>query len=255
MTPRDDTVVLVAGGAGEVGAGIVQAFLDKDATVIVPSRSQEHLDDLHEHLESTRTTTDQLNTLVGDIGQVDGAELLRDEVLERFGQVDAVVASLGGPQPVERLTDVPMEMWDRVIDNFMTAHFVAARTFLPVLAERNGSSYTVINGSSGPTGEIAAPAASLMAVASSGEHMLMKALAQNAEQHGEFVRINELVPLTHLITRSKTDTDPEWLPAQEFGSVAVELATKHDHQGETIGVYSHSDIRRWDVKSGEWNDE
>src|SRR5699024_6749253 len=104
MTPRDDTVVLVAGGAGEVGAGIVQAFLDKDATVIVPSRSQEHLDDLHEHLESIGTTTDQLNTLVGDIGQIDGAELLRDEVLERFGQVDAVVASLGGPQPVERLT-------------------------------------------------------------------------------------------------------------------------------------------------------
>lgn len=252
MTSLNNTV-LVAGGAGEIGAGIVRAFLDTDATVVVPSRSQDHLDDLHEHLESTETATDRLVTLVGNIGQIDGAEELRDDVLERFGRVDTVVASLGGPQPVERLTETPVEMWDRVIDNFMTAHFVAARTFLPVIAERDGSTYTVINGSSGPTGDIAAPAASLMAVASAGEHMLVRALAESAEQHGESVRINELVPLTPLITRSKRDTDPEWLPAEAFGSVAVELATKHDHHGETIGVYDRSDVHRWTVESGEWS--
>ncbi|WP_306059106.1 SDR family NAD(P)-dependent oxidoreductase [Natronococcus wangiae] len=252
MTNRKDTIVLVPGGAGELGAGIVRAFLNGDATVIVPSRSQEHLDDLHTHLESTGITTDRLITLVGNIGQIDGSEALRDTVLERFGRVDTVIASLGGPQPVERLTDVPIEMWDRVIDNFMTAHFVAARTFLPVLTERDGRSYTLINGLSGPTGEIADPAAGLMAVASAGEHMLMRALAENAEQHGESVRINELVPLTPVITRSKTDTDPEWLPAEEFGSVAVALAMDHDHHGKTLGVYSQSDVRRWNVGSGEW---
>lgn len=253
MTSQNDSVVLVAGGAGEVGAGIVRAFLDTGATVIVPSRSQERLDDLDEYLESIGTTTDQLIRLVGDIGQIDGAKELRDDILERFGQVDTVVASLGGPQPVERLIDVPLEMWEQVIDNFMTAHFVAARIFLPVLAEQDDSTYTLINGSSGPTGEIAAPAAGLMAVASAGEHMLMSVLAKDAEQQSESVRINELVPLTPLITRSKADTDPEWLPAEEFGSVAVTLATDRDYHGETIGVYSHSDVRRWKVESGEWS--
>lgn len=252
MTSHNDSIVLVAGGAGEVGAGIVRAFLDTGATVIVPSRSHEHLDDLHGHLESSGTTTDQLTPLVGNIGQIDGAKQLRDNILEQFGHVDTVVASLGGPQPVERLTDVPLEIWNQVIDNFMTAHFVAARTFLPILAEQDDSTYMLINGLSGPTGDIAAPAAGLMAVASAGEHMLMSALAENATEYGESVRINELVPLTPLITRSKTDTDPEWLPAEEFGSVAVALATDHDHHGETIGVYSHSDVRRWEMGSGEW---
>lgn len=252
MTSHTGTIVLVAGGAGEVGAGIVRAFLDAGARVIVPSRSQDHLDDLHDHLESTGATSDQLTSLVGNIGRVGGAEELRDDVLERFGRVDTVVASLGGPQPIERLIDVPLEMWDRVIDNFMTAHFVAARTFLPVLAERDDSAYTLINGLSGPTGEVAAPEAGLMAVASAGEHMLMRALAENAEEYGEPVRINELVPLTPVVTRSKTDTDPEWMPAEEFGSVAVSLATEYDHRGVTIGVYSHSDIRRWKAGSGEW---
>lgn len=252
MTGHNDTIVLVAGGAGEVGAGIVRAFLDRGATVIVPSRSKEHLDDFYKHLESTGTTTDQLIPFVGNIGQIDGAEELRDDVLEQFSHVDTVVASLGGPQPVDRLTEVPREMWDRVIDNFMTAHFVTARTFLPVVADRDGSTYTMVNGLSGPTGDIAAPGAGLMAVASAGEHMLMQALAENAEQHSKSVRINELVPLTPLKTRSKTDTDPEWLPAEEFGSVAVTLATEYDCHGEAIGVYNQSDVRRWKTGSGEW---
>lgn len=252
MTNYTDTIVLVPGGAGEVGAGIVQAFLDTGATVIVPSRSQDHLDDLHKHLESTGTATDQLTSLVGNIGQIDGAKELRDDILEQFGRVDTVVASLGGPQPIERLIDVPQEMWDQVIDNFMTAHFVAARTFLPLLAEQDEGSYTMINGLSGPTGDIAAPASGLMAIASAGEHMLMRALAESAEHHGESVRINELVPLTPLITRSRTNTDSEWMPAEEFGSVAVALAMEYNYHREAIGVYSQSDVRRWQVRSGEW---
>lgn len=252
MTSQKDTTVLVAGGAGEIGAGIVRAFLDTGAAVIVPSRSLEHLNDLQEHLESTGTSIDQLTSLVGNIGQIDGAKELRDDILEQFGHIDTVVASLGGPQPVDRLINIPREMWDGVIDNFMTAHFVAARTFLPVVTERDGSTYTLINGLSGPTGEIAAPGAGLMAVASAGEHMLMRTLAENAEEYGESVRINELVPLTPVITRSKNDTDPKWMPAEEFGSVAVTLATEYNYHGETIGVYSHSDVRRWNMEPGEW---
>ncbi|WP_330630354.1 SDR family oxidoreductase [Halocatena halophila] len=252
MTDQTDSIVLVAGGAGEVGAGIARAFLETGATVIVPSRSSDHLDDLHGHLESSGVATDQLTPLVGNIGQIDGAKQLRDTILEQFGYVDTVVASLGGPQPIDRLIDVPLEIWDQVIDNFMTAQFVAARTFLPILAERVDSTYTLVNGLSGPTGTIAAPAASLMAVASAGEHMLMHALAKDATEYGASVRINELVPLTPLITRSKTDTDPEWLPAEAFGSVAVALATDSDHHGETIGVYSRTDVRRWEEGSGEW---
>lgn len=102
--------------------------------MIVPSRSQKHLNDLNKHLEATGTTTDQLITLVGNIGQIDSAENLRKTVLTQLSRDDTVVASLGGPQPVNRLIDVPIETWNRVIDNFMTEHFIAARTFLPFLA-------------------------------------------------------------------------------------------------------------------------
>lgn len=47
MNSNDEIIALVAGGAGQIGAGIVHAFLNRDATVVVLSRSQKYLNDLH----------------------------------------------------------------------------------------------------------------------------------------------------------------------------------------------------------------
>ena len=43
MGKLDGKTALIAGGTGSVGAGIVQAFLNEGATVIVPSRSSDRL--------------------------------------------------------------------------------------------------------------------------------------------------------------------------------------------------------------------
>jgi uncharacterized protein YbjT (DUF2867 family) len=49
-TRLDGTTALVAGGAGEVGEGIVRAFLAGGARVVVPSRSAAKLDALRDRL-------------------------------------------------------------------------------------------------------------------------------------------------------------------------------------------------------------
>ena len=46
METLKDLVSLVAGGAGIIGSATVRAFLALGATVVVPSRSQQRLDDL-----------------------------------------------------------------------------------------------------------------------------------------------------------------------------------------------------------------
>ena len=69
-------------------------MLDGGATVIIPPRSSDHLNDFREYLGSP--DANDLVTLVGDVGQVEGAEVIRDEVFDRFERIDAVVASLGG---------------------------------------------------------------------------------------------------------------------------------------------------------------
>ncbi len=55
----DGTVVVVAGGAGNVGRYLVAAFLDAGARVVVPSRSPEKL---AASLARSRAATETLGT-------------------------------------------------------------------------------------------------------------------------------------------------------------------------------------------------
>lgn len=140
MGKLDGMIALIAGGTGNVGEGIVRAFLKEGATVVVPSRNAETLDQLCGYLGSF--ATNRFVPLVGHIRQIEGAERLRDEVLNKFGRLDAVVASLGRSWDGELpLTEVPMETWQQYLENNLTSHFVAARTFLPVLVQQKGGSY------------------------------------------------------------------------------------------------------------------
>ena len=52
MGKLEGKTAFVAGGTGGVGEGIVRAFLDEGATVVVPSRKQENLDQLRGYLGS-----------------------------------------------------------------------------------------------------------------------------------------------------------------------------------------------------------
>src|SRR5262249_2785669 len=145
MEKLTGTIAVIAGGTGTVGEGIVRTFLREGAKVVVPSRSQGAIDRLRGYLKDE--PLNRLTGLVGDIGDVADAERLRGEIIERFGHVDAVVAALGGTWEEKlKLVDVPMETWQKYQDSNLTPHYVAARTFLPLLADLQGSSYTLVGG-------------------------------------------------------------------------------------------------------------
>jgi NAD(P)-dependent dehydrogenase (short-subunit alcohol dehydrogenase family) len=135
------TTILVAGGAGEVGEGITRQLLAAGATVIVPSRSQDKLEQLKVQLRHPAN----LITKVADLSSLEGAERLRDELKADLGQLHHVVASLGGWWQGQPLTHISLELWHTLINNSLTAHFITAKTFIPLLQESKGS-YTLING-------------------------------------------------------------------------------------------------------------
>ncbi len=224
-----EKIVLVVGGSGEVGEGVVRQFLKSGATVVVPSRSQDKLNDLRRRLEAG----DSLVTLVADVGLVPGAEELRDKIHQEVGQLDAVVASLGRWWQGQPLTEVSLDLWHKLIDNSLTAHFITARTFLPVIADKVGSSYTLINGAGGlhPV-----PTAGPISVSAAAQMMLQKVLSAEAKQAGQPVRINSLVLATPVITRSRPQGKPEWLTADHAGEYAVYLASEAGSSvtGQTI---------------------
>jgi 3-oxoacyl-[acyl-carrier protein] reductase len=215
----DGQTAVVAGGTGTVGEGIVRAFLHEGAAVVVPSRTPEAIARLRGYLADS--PLDRLTTLVGDIGDVADAGRLRDEVLGRFGRLDAVVASLGGTwEEGLPLVDVPMETWRRYWESNLTPHYVAARTFLPVLARRGGASYTLLGGLSAV---LPIPRYSVVAVNSAAQLMMARVLME--EMKDAPVRINQVL-FGYIATRARAGSArPEWVTADEVGRFCAYLAS------------------------------
>ena len=104
-----DKTVLVAGGAGEVGEGITRQLLRAGAKVIVPSRGEDKLNTLHDFLKDEDTF--RLVTMVGSIGDPEGALVLRGHIQQEVGEVDHIVVSLGGWWQGKRLVDIDIALW------------------------------------------------------------------------------------------------------------------------------------------------
>lgn len=219
MSRLANRTALVAGGAGNVGEGIVRAFLNDGATVAVPSRSAEKLDDLRARLG--HDVSDRLISLVGDVGDPEDARRLRDELLDDADHIDDVVASLGSWWQGAPVTDVPMDAWETVLTNNLRSHIVVARTLLPVLVDQGHGSYTFITGSAAETPVANAGPTSVVAAA---QRMLSRTLMKESSESG--VRINTLMINTPVITRSRPDGKPHWLTADDVGHFAAWLASE-----------------------------
>lgn len=224
MGKLEGKITLVAGGAGYVGEGIVRAFLQEGATVVVSARNTEKLEELGGFLGEL--ASDRFVPMIGDFGQIESAERLRDEILNKFGRLDAVVASLGGNwQGNQPLTQVSMDEWQKYLQSNLTTHFVAARTFLPVLAHNKGSSYTLLGGGAAET---AIPNYSLIGIPAAGQLMLAKVVIE--EMKGSGVRINQVIVHSLVATRStQGQIQPQWITADEIGECIAWLTSDEAH--------------------------
>lgn len=219
MKQLADKICLIAGGTGTVGEAVVRAFLRAGGTVVVPSRSDARIASLRTFLGSE--TDERLITLVGNIGEPASAQALRDQILERCPKIDAVVASLGGTWEGRLPTvEVPVETWDAYHDSNLRAHFVAARTFLPVLARCAGTSYTLLGGLSAV---MPIPLYSPVSINSAAQLMMARILME--EMKDTRVRINEVL-CGYIHTRARAAyARPEWITADEVGELCVFLAS------------------------------
>lgn len=178
--------VVVAGGTGNVGRHIVAALLQKGATAFVPSRSERKLDVLR---TSVGEAGERLVTVVGDVADEQDCARIRDGIAESLPSgLDAVVASLGRWANAPSMLGADRADLVQSLENYVVAHFVVARTFLPVLVE-NGGSYTSING---PSAFGTWPGSGLVSVATAAQSMLARVLAEEMAPSGS-VRITELV--------------------------------------------------------------
>ncbi|MCA0374308.1 MAG: SDR family oxidoreductase [Gemmatimonadetes bacterium] len=162
-----------------------------------------------------------------------GADAARASAAALGGPLDRVVASLGGWWQGADLVDVPPEVWSRIVHDGLTAHYMAARTFLPLV--RAGGSYVMVNGA-GALRPV--PKAGPVTIVASAQLTMRDVLA--AEQRGRDVRVNTVLLGTPVRTRSRPEGGADWLTAEEAGAVIVRLASRSTGSGETITLTGHA---------------
>lgn len=261
--------MLVAGGTGRVGCHAVARLLDRGATVIVPACAEERIDALRRWIagidlegpsvppvaRSGLGLEARLLTMHANVGSREGAEHVLEEVQERFGALDAVVAAAWLHWEGAPLTQVMPRTWARTVEAHLRSHLVLARVFLPPMTERSGSSYTfAINhacerpvADAGPT-----------SVASAAELMMARVLMK--EYEGCLVRVNVLVigPVSEHAIRSREasravggSVQPLFsaapLPVTDVGALLARLASSEaeDVSGSVIHVLKPEELAAW----------
>jgi NAD(P)-dependent dehydrogenase (short-subunit alcohol dehydrogenase family) len=202
--------VLIPGGTGGVGEGAVRAYLAAGADVVVPTRSQERADEFRRLLGDAATS--QLHLVVHDYTTFAGAEALAATMEDRLGSVDDVVTPIGAWWAGKRLWEIDERDWQDAFVRLATTHAAVLRAALPRM-KANGA-YSIIVGDSAST---PVRGSGLVSMEQAALLMMQRVLA--AELSGD-KRVFALV-LGPVRTRAAGDDAPDWVTADQVGSIAV----------------------------------
>lgn len=147
MGPLDGRVALVTGSTRGVGAETARLLASQGASVTVTGRNRSRGEQLAQSLESG---CGKALFVEADIGAESEVRQLVDQTVARFGRLDILVNNAAPTevmaQQTMRLTDVPSEEFDRVMQVGLYGSVWASRYAIPHMIDAGGGS--IINISS-----------------------------------------------------------------------------------------------------------
>jgi 3-oxoacyl-[acyl-carrier protein] reductase len=208
-----DRVALVVGGAGGIGAAIVEAFRAEGATVVVADRDAGTA-------RSAAESAGAAGSVALDVAVQESVDAAVQEVIAAHGRIDVLVNSAGILTEAP-LIEMSLEQWQETLDVDLTGTFLACRAVAPHMVARgegriiNIASQLGIKGGRGLTHYSAAKA---------GVIGLTKALALELAEHG--VLVNAIAPgpvrtpMVEAITEEWKRAKQAELPLGRFGEPA-----------------------------------
>jgi len=118
-------VVLVTGADGGLGVHVTQAFLDTAATVIGSSRKIQQSDFNHPNFVA----------IPAEISTREGAKVLVDQVVARFGKLDILVHTVGGFAGGQSIVETVDVTFQRMLDLNLNSVFHILRAAVPALRQ------------------------------------------------------------------------------------------------------------------------
>ncbi|XP_043852905.1 17-beta-hydroxysteroid dehydrogenase 14 isoform X3 [Dromiciops gliroides] len=176
-------VVLVTGGARGIGAGIVRAFVENGAKVIICDKDELGGRALEKEFRLVQPPAGAV-FIRCDVTREREVEALISETLQRFGRLDCVVNNAGRHPPDETLEETSSQAFRELLELNLIAMYMVSKCALPFLRQSSGS---IINISS-LVGAIGQRKAASYVATKGAVTALTKALALDESQYG--VRVN-----------------------------------------------------------------
>jgi NAD(P)-dependent dehydrogenase (short-subunit alcohol dehydrogenase family) len=185
MGALDGKVACVTGGSRGIGLGIVKAFLDEGALVVMNGRdaakAQKSADELG--------AGDRLHIIAGSVMEREVCEAIIDGTVEHFGRLDIVVANAGGAAnhaPIAQLTDESMA--EAMTWNFWHTFWLMRRAFHYLIPQQSGRFMSI----SSVEGKVGKPGISTYVSAKHAINGLTKSAAKEVGTLG--ITVNALCP-------------------------------------------------------------
>jgi 3-oxoacyl-[acyl-carrier protein] reductase len=209
-------VAIVTGAASGIGRGIAEAFAEEGAAVAVADKNEQGAQTVAEAIGGRGGRAIAVPVDVTDEALV-GAMVER--VLADLGGLDVLVNN-AGIDTVSTLVEMPVSMWQQMMDVNLTSVFLCTRAVLPtMIAQRSGR---IINLGS----QLGLEGTDRMAhycAAKAGVHGFTKALAYELAPHN--INVNAVAPgpietpLLETIPQDWLDKKRASIPLGRFGRV------------------------------------
>jgi 3-oxoacyl-[acyl-carrier protein] reductase len=135
MGKLDGRVAIVTGAASGIGRGIAEAFAEEDAAVAIADKNEEGAQRVTEGIAARGGRAIAVQLDVTDEALV-GAMVER--VLAELGGIDILVNN-AGIDTVSTLVEMPLTMWQEMMDVNLTSLFLCTKAVLPtMIAQRSG---------------------------------------------------------------------------------------------------------------------
>jgi NADP-dependent 3-hydroxy acid dehydrogenase YdfG len=144
MAELDGRVIAIAGAAGGLGPTVARRLADDGATIGATDRHQERLDELASDLALPE---DRFDGRIVDLLSEDAAREWCEALVERFGQVDALLHLVGGWKGGDPIATTPLEDYEWLHDLLVHTVQHTSRAFYDQLAASEHGRFVLVSSS------------------------------------------------------------------------------------------------------------
>jgi NAD(P)-dependent dehydrogenase (short-subunit alcohol dehydrogenase family) len=228
MNTLEGKIALVTGAKGGLGTFVTESFLAAGATVIGVSRS----------IQASDFTHPEFHAIPAELSTGDAARKLADDVVERFGRVDALVHVMGGFAGGQSVAETDDATFERMLDLNYRAAFYVGRAVLPQMRRQGGGRILAV-----ASRQAVEPAAMIGAYSASKAALVSLVRTIALENKDRCISANTVLPGTMDTPGNRAgdpNTDPaQWVQPSQVAAILVHLASDAGAQitGAAIPVY------------------